>query len=195
MGGGLAGKVVVCAGLICVVLAWPTPADAPGGQATDLPTAPAATPPPARVNTSVPVATDSSVDPTLRTATLSFSGDVLLHSQVWRTAATRAESTDEDGYDFRTMFAPVSPWIENVDWSVCHMEVNLAADNSGLSSFPVFRGPGAIATDLSDVGFDACSTASNHSLDGRTSATFETIDVLEAAGLRHTGTARSAQEA
>ena len=194
MGGGLAGKAVVCAGLICVVLAWPAPADAPGGPATDLPFTPTVIPPPAQVNVSVPAATDASVVPLPRTATVSFSGDVLLHSVVWGTAATRAESTDEDGYDFRTMFAPVSPWIEDVDWSVCHMEVNLAADNSGLSSFPVFRGPGAIASDLSEIGFDACSTASNHSLDGRTPATFETIDVLEAAGLRHTGTARSARE-
>lgn len=130
----------------------------------------------------------------LRSATLSFSGDVLLHSRVWREAAAGADERDPDGFDFSPMFAPVADRIAAVDWAVCHLEVNLAADNAGLASFPIFRGPGAIATDLAAIGFDACSTASNHSLDGRTSATFETIEVLEAAGLRHTGTARSPLE-
>ena len=125
---------------------------------------------------------------------MSFSGDVLLHSRVWRVAAANAADDDTDGYDFGSMFEPVGSWIAEADWGVCHMEVNLAADNERLSSFPVFRGPGAVATDLRSAGFDSCSTASNHSLDGRTAATFETIDVLEAAGLRHTGTARSPEE-
>lgn len=110
-------------------------------------------------------------------------------------ARAAADAADEDGYDFTPMFEPVRGWIEDADWSVCHLEVNLGGDNQNLSSYPVFRGPGAIASDLASVGFDACSTASNHSLDGGTAATFETIDVLEDAGLRHTGTARSPEEA
>jgi poly-gamma-glutamate synthesis protein (capsule biosynthesis protein) len=109
-------------------------------------------------------------------------------------AARNASEGDPDGYDFRSMFEPIRPWIADADWGVCHLEVNLAADNEGLSTFPVFRGPGAIADDLASVGFDSCSTASNHSLDWRTPATFETIEVLEDAGLRHTGTARSPEE-
>ncbi len=141
------------------------------------------------VSTAVVSTTATTAAP--RLATLSFSGDVLLHSRVWRVAADPA---DEDGYDFAPMFEPVRPWIEAADWSVCHLEVNLDGANENLSSFPVFRGPGAIATDLASVGFDGCSTASNHSLDRGTAATFETIEVLEAAGLRHTGTARTPEE-
>lgn len=196
MTGGLAPKVVVCAGLICAAMAWPAPADAPTGPVIETSSdvvpdvVPIAAPEPTPVDTTAQGVTAW----VPRTATLSFSGDVLLHSLVWRIAAARAEADDEDGYDFRSMFDPVSPWIADADWSVCHMEVNLGANNDRLTSFPVFRGPGAIATDLADVGFDACSTASNHSLDGQTAATWETIDVLEAAGLRHTGTARSPEE-
>lgn len=130
-----------------------------------------------------------------RSATVSFSGDVLLHTRVWRTAAANASASDDDGYDFQPMFEPIEPLVAGADWSVCHMEVNLDAENQNLASFPIFRGPGAVAVDLSAVGFDVCSTASNHSLDGRTAATFETIDVLEAAGIRAVGTARSAEEA
>ena len=150
-------------------------------------------PAPTSTTTTTTVSSTTTVPP--RSATITFSGDVLLHSRVWREAASAAIDDDTDGYDFRPMFEAIEPLIAGADWSVCHLEVNLDADNASLSSFPVFRGPGAIAADLAEVGFDACSTASNHSLDGGTTATFETIDVLEEAGLRAIGTARSAEEA
>ena len=209
MGGKRAGRAVVSSAFFCAVLGWPAPLDAPTsplvppapteavGTGVELVAAPVR-----ELDAPPDVSVNAEPDRPLRSATVHFSGDVLLHSQVWRTAAAWAADADadaadadaDDGYDFRPMFAPVSDWISGADWAVCHLEVNLAADNESLSSFPVFRGPGAIASDLADVGFDACSTASNHSLDGGTAATFETIGVLEAAGLRHTGTARSPRE-
>jgi poly-gamma-glutamate synthesis protein (capsule biosynthesis protein) len=124
---------------------------------------------------------------------MAFTGDVLLHSAVWRAGAANARGSERE-YDFTPMFAPIEPLISTVDWAVCHLEVNLSADNTRLSTYPVFKGPGAIAADLAAVGYDSCSTASNHSLDGRVAATFETLDVLDAAGLDHTGTARSPEE-
>lgn len=191
MRGGRAGKAVVGVAVLCAIVSSAGPADAPTSPRPSLT-------PTEVVAAGVEVVAAPTLEPQpeepRRSAMLSFSGDVLLHSQVWRVAASRAEPGDGDGYDFRSMFSPVAPWVGGVDWAVCHLEVNLAADNSALSSFPVFRGPGAIASDLADVGFDSCSTASNHSLDGGTSATFETIDVLEQAGLGHTGTARSPSE-
>jgi poly-gamma-glutamate synthesis protein (capsule biosynthesis protein) len=48
---------------------------------------------------------------------------------------------------------------------------------------------------LVDVGYDACTTASNHTIDEGYAGVKRTLDDLDAAGLRHTGSARSAAEA
>ena len=134
-----------------------------------------------------------------RQATVSFSGDMLIHRRVWRMAATNADASGRtidgvQGYDFRPMFAEVADHVAAADWSICHLEVPLAADNQGLSSYPAFTAPGALAADLADLGFDSCSTASNHTLDNGIDGVWETLDVLDAAGLGFSGSARSADE-
>ena len=48
--------------------------------------------------------------------------------------------------------------------------------------------------DCAATGFDACSTASNHSMDGGAAGVDQTIELLDAAGIETTGTARSAEE-
>lgn len=144
--------------------------------------------------TTTTTAPTTTTTPPLRRATVAFTGDVLVHSRVWQTAAAYGAERGVD-YDFAPMFAPVETWIQSADWAVCHMEVNLAADNQGLSSFPIFRAPGTAAGDMARLGYDSCTTASNHTLDRGTKATFETLDVLDAAGLQHTGSARSPEEA
>ncbi len=137
---------------------------------------------------------ESSSSARLRSARMTFTGDVLIHDRVREMASQLAGPEDEDGFDFRPMFAPIEPLISAADWSVCHLEVPLSSTNTGLSGYPAFRGPGALAFDLAEVGFDSCSTASNHSLDAGTEGVIDTIDTLEKAGLRSTGTARSEAE-
>jgi poly-gamma-glutamate synthesis protein (capsule biosynthesis protein) len=52
-----------------------------------------------------------------------------------------------------------------------------------------------VTTALADLGYDSCSTASNHSLDKGVAGVTRTLDALDAAGIRHPGTARSQAEA
>jgi Bacterial capsule synthesis protein PGA_cap len=52
-----------------------------------------------------------------------------------------------------------------------------------------------IAAGLAATGWDGCSTASNHSVDRGASGVTATLDALDAVGLGHVGTARSAEEA
>ena len=47
---------------------------------------------------------------------------------------------------------------------------------------------------IADAGYDACSTASNHSLDGGTAGIGATLDALDRAGVAHAGTARTEAE-
>ena len=102
---------------------------------------------------------------------------------------------DELAYDYRPMFEFVQATLSGVDLAICHLETPLSPDNSDLSGYPVFNAPGDLAVALADVGYDGCSTASNHSLDKGTAGIAATLDLFDQAGLGHAGMARTAQEA
>ena len=63
------------------------------------------------------------------------------------------------------MFADVKPLIEGADLALCHEEVPFAAPGVPLQSYPVFAAPPEIAPWIASMGWDACTTASNHALD------------------------------
>ncbi len=135
----------------------------------------------------------TTIRPPIRTAELAFAGDVLAHRGVVRQAAANSATPGE--YDFAPMFDLVADRLQGADLAVCHLETPLSPDNTDLSGHPTFNVPGDLAAGLKTAGFDACTTASNHSLDRRFEGLVNTIDVLEAAGLEHTGTWRTAEEA
>ncbi len=130
-----------------------------------------------------------------RRFTLAFTGDLLLHQRVNDTAAANAADDPGIDYDYTSLLAPIAPLVGEVDRAVCHLEVPLSADNTRLRPYPRFRVPGDIARDLAAIGYDACTTASNHVLDQGPEGVAETLGVLDSAGLAHTGSARTATEA
>lgn len=150
---------------------------------------------PAPTTTSPPSTTAPPTTVPPREITLAFTGDFLLHNRVTRLAAEHAADDPARDYDYRPLLEPIRPWIEGADWAVCHMEVNLSADGERLRPFPMFRSPGRIAFDARHLGYDACTLASNHILDHGVDGVAETMGVLDAASLRSTGAARSAEEA
>ena len=117
--------------------------------------------------------------PSLRMA---FTGDVLVHSDVWRQAARSGSP-----FDFGPMFAPVAEVISRVDLAICHLEVPLSSDNRRLSGYPRFNAPRQVADGLAAAGFDGCSTASNHSFDQGEAGIRSTLAVLADAGLGQAG--------
>lgn len=130
--------------------------------------------------------------PAPATVTLSFTGDMLVHDDLRVQAGRNAGG---DGFDFTPMLAEVAPLLSRADWAVCHQETPISADNSGLSGYPAFNAPRELATAMKAAGYDACTTASNHTVDKGLPGVTATIDTLEKAGLRHVGSARSAAEA
>lgn len=121
--------------------------------------------------------------------TLVAAGDVLLHGPVMSSARSGS------GYDFTTLMAPVEDWIAGADLALCHLEVPIAPEGTAPSGYPMFGAPEEIAADLAAVGWDGCSTASNHSLDRGPAGVVRTLDALDAVRLGHVGTARSPAEA
>jgi poly-gamma-glutamate capsule biosynthesis protein CapA/YwtB (metallophosphatase superfamily) len=124
---------------------------------------------------------------------MAFTGDILIHEQLWETAATHAAGSAR--FDFRPLFARVRPLIAGADLAICHLETPLSPDDRDLSSYPVFETPSEVAEAIAWAGYDGCSTASNHSLDGGASGVAATLHWLDRAGLGHAGTARSWKEA
>ncbi|HWM14121.1 MAG TPA: CapA family protein [Gaiellaceae bacterium] len=124
-----------------------------------------------------------------RTLTIVATGDLLIHQPVW----ARAFANGGGHYDFRPMFRAMRPTIRNAALAFCHVETPMAP--GAPSGYPVFRTPPALARAIAWAGFDACSTASNHSVDQGRTGIRETLRALDRAGVRHTGTARTAREA
>jgi poly-gamma-glutamate capsule biosynthesis protein CapA/YwtB (metallophosphatase superfamily) len=126
--------------------------------------------------------------------TLIASGDVLTHGAVLERARAYGRRIGQP-YDFRPMFADLRPIVSGADLAVCHLEVPLSRTGQDISSWPAFNAPSQLAGALRWAGYDACSTASNHSMDQGPQGIAATLAVMDTAGLRHAGMARTANEA
>ena len=120
--------------------------------------------------------------------TVAASGDCLIHTPVAQRALALGGGTR---YDFAPMFAPVRPLIAGADLALCHNETPLVP--GPVQGYPVFRTPPDLARSIKRVGWDMCSTASNHSLDVGQYGIDTTLRALRGAGVKATGTARSAR--
>lgn len=116
-------------------------------------------------------------------------GDVLPHATVIATAATG------DGYDFVPLMEATAAYTQGADLALCNFEVPLAPPGTAPSGYPMFGAPEELAADLVRLGWDGCSTGTNHSLDRGMAGLTHTLDAMDAAGLGHVGTARSQAEA
>ena len=132
--------------------------------------------------------------PRPRTFTLVASGDVLLHERLWRQAEADAARTGAAIMDFAPQLANIAPVVSTADLAICHLEVPLAPSRGPYSGYPTFSGPPQVVTALVETGYDACTTASNHTFDAGAAGVERTLDTLDAAGLAHAGSARTPEE-
>ncbi|MFG2650321.1 CapA family protein [Streptomyces sp. NPDC048436] len=125
-----------------------------------------------------------------RPFTLVASGDVLPHSSIIDKANADAGG---DGYDFVPMLSGVKPVVSKADLAICHMET-VYGEKGDYTGYPSFKSPPEIAHALKVTGYDACSTASNHTLDDGAAGVRRTLRALDKAGVRHAGSGRTAAE-
>jgi len=138
---------------------------------------------------SAPATADDAVP---RSFTLAASGDITIQQSIWEVADAHAPGYRV--YDFAPLFAPIAPWIASADLAICHLEASLSPDNSHIATQPRFSAPHELADGIASAGYDACSTASNHALDHGLAGLSATLDVLDATGVDHFGTARSEED-
>ena len=102
---------------------------------------------------------DAPEQPTVR-FTVAASGDLLIHGPVFYRALEYGGGTR---YDFRPMMTDVRRIVRQADLGICHLEVPLTGGTP--TGYPAFQAPASLADTIKWTGWDACSTASNHSQD------------------------------
>ena len=169
----------------------PSPTVAP----TDTPSDPVVPTEPTSSLPEVEGSRDGDDAPHHRTVTVLMSGDLLWHDTVWESAHEDAGRRGlKQRFDFNQMFAAMKPIVESADLAICHEEVPFATDDEHLSNYPVFAAPPEIARWIASMGWDACTTDSNHSIDQGFDGLVRTATLLEKAGVRHVGTFRTRAE-
>ncbi|TDC56981.1 CapA family protein [Jiangella ureilytica] len=161
-----------------------------GGADGDGPGAARSSPPDPTMSPSPSPTPAPAPDP--RAFTLVATGDVLLHERLWNQARTDAGPGEE--MDFAPQLANIAPIVQGASLAVCHLEVPLAPAGGPYEGYPTFSGPPQVATALAETGYDACTTASNHTFDQGAAGVDRTLDALDAAGLAHAGSARTPEE-
>ena len=141
--------------------------------------------------------TEVLADDTIYMATITSIGDVMLHS--WQ--INRGYDSATDTFDYLEEFQYVTEYLSHADFTVANLETTFAGryngqstDVHGYADYPCFNSPEVLAENLKEAGIDLVGTANNHSLDSWQSGVYSTLDYLDAAGLLHTGTARSEEE-
>jgi len=119
--------------------------------------------------------------------TIAATGDLLIHQPVWQRALAVGGGRR---YDFRPLLRAVRPYLRSADMAICHVETPLRPGPP--AGYPLFSTPTALAPAIHWAGFDVCSTASNHTLDGGQAGIDSTVSALDRAGVRHAGSYRSA---
>jgi poly-gamma-glutamate synthesis protein (capsule biosynthesis protein) len=116
--------------------------------------------------------------------TIAAVGDITMHEDLLSSTWNAAEKY----YDFGPVFAPVAPYLQSADYTVCNLETRVAGAQVGYSGYPLPNAPAALLHALADVGVDLAATANDHSLDWGWQGVIGTLGRLEAAGIEHVGT-------
>ncbi|WP_433122001.1 CapA family protein [Arthrobacter koreensis] len=125
--------------------------------------------------------------PGLRCTSVMLAGDLLVHPQLWDQARLDAGTTGKQPLDFEPLLEGMRPYISGADLAVCHMETPVAEAEGPYAGYPMFNVPPQILTAAAAVGYQACTTASNHTVDAGTEGLNRTLGVLDSLGLEHTG--------
>jgi poly-gamma-glutamate synthesis protein (capsule biosynthesis protein) len=179
---------VIAAGAVVALAGCGNDDDQPPASQPTAPDTPTAEPtsPPEPTPTPTP-------EPSPREFTVVGTGDVLLHERLWSQAQRDA---DPDGtWNFAPQLRHVEPVVSGAGLAICHLEVPIAPEDGPFQGYPTFSGPPQIVPALAETGYDACTTASNHTFDQGAAGVDRTLDALDDAGLAHAGSARTEEEA
>ena len=122
-----------------------------------------------------------------------MTGDLLLHEGLWSNFAVDPADNDGKNFDLDPLPAGQKPYLEQPDVAICELETPVAARGGSYADYPSFNVPPEIITAARNTGYDACTAATNHTVDQGTGGVNRTIASLDDADMRHTGAYSSAE--
>ncbi|MBP3036082.1 CapA family protein [Arthrobacter sp. zg-ZUI100] len=195
---GTAPGARAAAATAAVLLSAAAAGCAPAAPAPAPDTAPSST---AGLETPAPVPT---VDPTpglgpdcpaVRCFSVMVAGDLLIHPQLWDQAAADGAASGRLPMDFEPLLEGQRAYLGAADLGICHMETPVAEAAGPYAGYPLFNVPPQILSAAKAVGYDACTTASNHTVDAGTPGLNRTLATLDGLGLARTGSYATEAEA
>ena len=127
--------------------------------------------------------------------TINVSGDLLWHNSLWVSAEIDAGTTGIGQMDFIPQLEGLRDYVSAADLGICHSEVPFAPAGGPYQNYPLFAAPQEIAVAIKDIGWDLCTTASNHTMDQGWEGLVRTVEVHHAAGILTSGSYRTEEEA
>lgn len=122
---------------------------------------------------------------------VAVAGDILLHPALWEQATRDGNGT----FDFVPQLSGIAPYLAQTELSLCNLETPLAPKGGPYQGYPMFTVPQEIVPALKSVGYDGCTTASNHTMDAGVKGVLRTLEALKEADMLATGSYASAAEA
>ncbi len=119
----------------------------------------------------------SSPKPSLKVA---FLGDIMIHQ-----AQLDAAQTSDGSYDFASIFAKITPVLQEYDLVIANFETTLAG--TPYSGYPRFSSPVALAQACQKAGIDLLLLSNNHILDKGEKGLLQTTGKLKALGIPYIG--------
>ena len=92
------------------------------------------------------------------------------------------------------LFEPMRKYIEASDIAVCEFETPIAQRGGPYSAYPIFNIPPEVADAAKNVGYRACTHASNHSWDQGADGIARLWDTLEQDGIAQTGSYKTEKD-
>ena len=111
-------------------------------------------------------------------------GDLLFHEGLWsHFQGPNPNATDGTAFNFDPLFAPMKQYIQASDIAVCEFETPIAQRGGPYAAYPIFNIPPEVADAARNVGYNACTHATNHSWDQGADGIARLWDTLEADGI------------
>ena len=125
------------------------------------------------------------------TATISSTGDVLMHMPI-----INSGKQSDGSYNFDYIFEHLSTYSSAADYAVANLETTLAGTDNGYPyhGYPNFNCPDEIVDGLMNAGFDMMLTANNHSYDTSLVGYKRTIETIRGKGMDNLGTMLTDEE-
>lgn len=138
------------------------------------------------------VQTDTKPEDKASTVSLSFVGDLLMHTAERKSGYIQ----EKNSYDFNYFFKDIKEYFADKDYIIGSFETPIIKENTdkAYSGYPAFKNPPEFIEAVKNASINALVTSNNHILDQGSKGAVETMNWLEKYSIPYTGTYKTYEE-